>query len=231
MKVALIVPAAGSGERLGQGIPKALVEVAGVPLIRLTLERLSHAATFVETVVLAPAQAIAEFEAALAGAPRTLGHVQILPGGQTRQMSVAAGAAALGADADVVCIHDAARPLVSRRTVLSVLDAAFRGGAATAASRPSDSVREDAPDGTTAARDRTLLWLVETPQAFRRMVFLHAHDTAVREGAGYTDDASLVEAVGQAIQVVESMGRNLKITIEPDLVLTEDLLRRERESG
>jgi 2-C-methyl-D-erythritol 4-phosphate cytidylyltransferase len=231
MKVALIVPAAGSGERLGHGIPKALVPVAGLPLLRLTLERLSKAATFVETIVLAPEESFDEFAAAVRDLPPTLGRIAVVRGGATRQMSVAAGAAALGAEADVVCVHDAARPLVARRTVLSVLDAAFRNGAATAASRPSDSIREESADGVTAPRDRSRLWMVETPQAFRRMPFVNAHDVAVKEGKSYTDDASLVEAIGQAITVVESMGRNLKITVESDLVLTEDLLRREKNSG
>ncbi len=230
MKVALIVPAAGSGERLGRGAPKALVEVGGVPLVRITLARLANAATFVETVVLAPAQALEALERAIADLPPSLGSIRVLPGGASRQLSVAAGCRALAANAEIVCIHDAARPLVSRRTVVDVLDAAFRSGAATAACRPSDSVREDLPGGSSVARDRSRLWLVETPQAFRRALLQKAHEAAAGQNESYTDDASLVEAGGQVIHIVESTGRNLKITTDADLILAAELLSRSSTS-
>ena len=231
MKVALILPAAGSGERLGRGMPKALVEIDGVPLVRVTLGRLAEAATFVETIVLAPPSDVAAIEAAIGAAPDALGTVRVVCGGATRQQSVATGCAALSDAADVVCIHDAARPLVSRRTVLDVLHAAFRHGAATAASRPSDSVREDRGDGCTVARDRSKYWLVETPQAFRRSILKKAHEAATAADESYTDDASLVEASGQPIHVVETKGRNLKVTIGADLNLAAELLRAESETA
>lgn len=224
VKAALVLPAAGSGERLGRGVPKALVDCGGAPLLARTLARLASAATFVETVVLAPPAARAEFAAALANAPAALGRLRVETGGATRQESVSLGVAALGPDADLVCVHDAARPLVDPATVREVLEAAAAHGAATCASRPSDSVREDTGDGRTAARDRSRLWLVETPQAFRRDVLARAHDDAKRSGAAYTDDASLVEASGLDIRIVASKGRNLKVTVEADLLLAAQLL-------
>lgn len=226
MKIALVIPAAGSGERLGRGIPKALVDVGGVPLLRRTLDRLASATSFVETIVLAPADEVALFEAVVEGAPTALGCVRVLVGGATRQLSVAAGVAAVGVDVDLVAVHDAARPLVDPETVRAVLAAASAGGAATVASRPSDSVREDRGGGATAPLDRAKLWLVETPQAFRREFLVRAHEEARRSGASYTDDAALVEAIGVAIGIVESIGRNLKITVDVDLVLAVEMLRR-----
>lgn len=229
MSVSLVIPAAGSGERLGLGIPKALVEIGGVPLLRFTLERLCTAAVFTETVVLAPAGAEAAFRSALAGLPAGAGKLRVLTGGATRQASVAAGIAALAVDVEIVCVHDAARPLVSAETVRAVLEAARACGAATAASRPSDSVREERDEGSSSALDRARLWLVETPQAFRREVLARAHAEAARRGAAYTDDASLVEAIGQQIRVVASTGRNLKVTVGSDLLLAADLLLRAAE--
>lgn len=224
MNVALVIPAAGSGQRLGRGIPKALVDVGGSPLLRRTLERLASAAGFLETVVLAPADAIASFESAVEGAGESLGRIRVHAGGATRQESVHAGLRALGPDATVVCVHDAARPFVSADTVRRVLAAAAEGGAATAASRPADSVREER-EGGSVALDRSRLWMVETPQAFRRDVLERAHDAAAASGSSYTDDASLVEAIGQPVHVVESTGRNLKVTVEADLLLVSQLLR------
>lgn len=225
MKIALVIPAAGSGQRLGRGMPKALVDVGSRPLLRLTLDRLAAAAAFQETVVLAPPDAISSFEAALAGMGASLGTWRVLAGGATRQASVAAGVVALRSDAEVVCVHDAARPLVAAGTVRGVLEAAGLHGAATAASRPSDSVRQDTGSGASTALDRSTLWLVETPQAFRRDILARAHREAIAGGASYTDDASLVEAIGQQIRIVESEGRNLKVTLEADLALAADLLR------
>lgn len=206
-------------------MPKALVDVGGLPLLRRTLDRLGSAIEFVHTVVLAPPGAIEDFEAVVAGVQPSLGRVCVLPGGATRQLSVAAGVAAVGAGVDVICVHDAARPLVAAATVRAVVEAAFAVGAATAASRPSDSVRQDDAQGASAALDRSRLWLVETPQAFRRRVIEAAHREAARIGAAYTDDASLVEAIGQSIRIVESVGRNLKVTTDADLRVAAVLLK------
>jgi 2-C-methyl-D-erythritol 4-phosphate cytidylyltransferase len=225
MRVTLVVPAAGSGSRLGLDVPKALVDLGGVPLLRRTLERLASAASFVETVVLAPSGDLARFEAAVRGCSQSLGLIRVTAGGETRQESVAAGLAALRMESDIVAVHDAARPLVPPQTVRAVIDAASESGASTAASRPADSVREDEDAGGSRALDRSRLWLVETPQAFRRALLEAAHREARRTGAGYTDDASLVEATGQAIRIVASEGRNLKVTWKDDLALAAEALR------
>src|SRR5690349_9791866 len=124
MKVALVIPAAGSGERLGMGIPKALVELDGIPLLVRTLGRLASSMAFLETVILAPEDQVARFEDAVAGSPAPLGLVRVLAGGATRQRSVAAGVVALGAGSEIVAVHDAARPLVASESVRAVVAAA-----------------------------------------------------------------------------------------------------------
>lgn len=230
MKAALIVPAAGSGERLGMGLPKALVALGGVPLLRLTLERLARATQFAETVVLAPCDALHRFEAALVAPPPELGRVRVIAGGATRQQSVAIGVAAVAPDIEIVCVHDAARPLVAAQTVRAVLAAVAQGVGVTAAARPTDSVREDRSGDGSAPLDRSRLWLVETPQAFTRNALLDAHRAAEQAGLACTDDASLVEAIGERICIVESVGRNLKVTIEADLALAAEMIARESET-
>lgn len=225
MRVALLIPAAGSGSRLGFPVPKALVDVAGVPLVRRTLERVAAGFSFVETVVLVPPQVRPLIEAALADAPAALGTCIVRPGGATRQESVCLGLQALASDADFVCVHDAARPLVSAATVRAVIGRAAACGAATAAARPSDSVRIDEGERSRAL-DRGRLWLVETPQAFRRELLVRAHEVAAAAHVHGTDDACLVEAIGHRIEIVETEGTNLKVTVETDLLAVIELLRR-----
>lgn len=229
MRVALLIPAAGSGSRLGYAVPKALVDVAGVPLVRRTLERLAASFAFVETVVLVPEHAVSACEAVLADAPAALGPCKVRVGGATRQQSVRLGLEGIGGEAEIVCVHDAARPLISAITLVEVLSRAALYGAATAAVRPSDSVRIDEGDGTRAL-DRERVWLVETPQAFRRELLERAHDEADNARVRGTDDASLVEALGQRIEVVETVGQNFKVTVESDLLAVTELLRRQSDA-
>src|SRR5688572_23716423 len=106
------------------GIPKALVELDGTPLLVRTLDRLASSLAFVETIVLAPARDLARFQQVVAAAPAPLGLVRVLSGGATRQQSVAAGVAALGREAELVAVHDAARPLVPPETVRAAVSAA-----------------------------------------------------------------------------------------------------------
>lgn len=230
MRVALLIPAAGSGSRLGYAEPKALVDVGGATLLRRTLERLAAACSFVETVVLVPAHVVSACEAAAENAPATLGRCVVRVGGATRQQSVHRGLMALSTDAEIVCVHDAARPLVPAVTVREVLLRAQRCGAATAAARPSDSVRIDEGDGTRAL-ERGRLWLVETPQAFRRELLERAHEEAERAHVSATDDASLVEALDQRIELVETAGPNFKVTVEADLVLVREMFARESRAA
>lgn len=209
------------------GIPKALVEVEGIPLLCRTLDRLASAMPFLETVILAPHDALDRFTSAIAGAPASLGLVRVLTGGATRQQSVAAGVHALGDAIEIVAVHDAARPFVALESVRDVMAAARDYGAATVASRPTDSVRSDVEGGGSFALEREKLWLVETPQAFRRDLLSEAHLAATRANKEYTDDAALVEAHGHSIHVVASAGPNPKITHTHDLATAAGLLRGE----
>lgn len=225
MSTALIVPAAGTGRRLGLGKPKAIIDVAGIPMVRRTLSRFERVPEIVSAVVVAPPGFVADVRNALLGLRWEGCEVSVVAGGATRQESVRCGLAALGPKIDLVCVHDAARPLVTHTTIGAVLDAARQCGAATAASRPNDSVREDVVGGATKPLDRTRLWLVETPQAFAMDLLRNAHERARAVGHSATDDATLVEAFGGAIvKIVESDGWNPKITRPADLRIVRQML-------
>jgi 2-C-methyl-D-erythritol 4-phosphate cytidylyltransferase len=215
LTVALIV-AAGRGERLGQGRPKALAELAGRPLLQWSVDALRAVPSVVRIVVALPAGVTAP-----AG---TTG----VPGGASRSESVRLALAAAGAG-DPVLVHDAARPLLTPELAERVLAAALTEGvdAAIAAAPVTDTVKL-VGGGRTVQKtlDRAQLWAVQTPQVFRRAVLERALDVSAEVLAQATDDAWLIERGGGRVVVVEAPRENLKITTPLDLALAELLVSR-----
>ena len=210
MAVALLV-AAGSGERLGAGGPKAFVTLAGRPMLDWSLDAV-RAAGLREVVVALPA-----------GAQAPDGCVGV-PGGDTRSASVRAALAA-APPSDAVVVHDAARPLVTPELFGRGLAALEHADGAIAAARVTDTVKEAGADGwVRATLDRSRLWAIQTPQAFRREVLERALDVEEDVLAAATDDAWLVERAGGSVRVVESSPANLKVTTAHDLRMAALLL-------
>ena len=222
MAVALIV-AAGRGERLGSGRPKAFVALGGRPMLEWSVEALRSVAAIERIVIALPADALDE-------APE--GTVAVA-GGVVRSASVRQALRATE-DGDPVVVHDAARPLAPARLFERALEQLEHSGAdaVIAAAPVSDTIKEvDGTDGRTVARtlDRARLWAVQTPQVFRRAALERALLDAGEETlAAATDDAWLVEQVGGWVEVVESSPANLKITTPIDLTLAELLLAEAR---
>jgi 2-C-methyl-D-erythritol 4-phosphate cytidylyltransferase len=221
MTVALIV-AAGSGERLGTTRPKALVELAGRPLVQWSIDALAQVEGVERIVVALPA-----------GTPAPAG-VTAVDGGAVRSDSVRRALAASGGG-DPVLVHDAARPLLTAelaRAVLAALAGDVTAAAAIAAAPVTDTIkRVDAGTRTVSETlDRKELWAVQTPQVFRRAALERA--LAVPPGllAQATDDAWLVERAGGKVIVVSSSEENLKVTTPPDLELAALLLSRRLSS-
>ena len=135
---------------------------------------------------------------------------------------------AVSPEADIILIHDAARPLVSAATITAVIAEARQSGAAIAAVREKNTVKIVGEDGVVQATpDRATLWEVQTPQGFQRDILLRAYLQAMQEGFVGTDDASLVERIKVPVRVVESDYRNIKVTTPEDLLLMEAILRRD----
>jgi 2-C-methyl-D-erythritol 4-phosphate cytidylyltransferase len=213
--VALIL-AAGRGERLGTGAPKALTELAGRPLLQWSVDVL-RAVPSIERIVVALPRGVS--------APTgTVG----VPGGAVRSESVRlALAAGGGGGSDLVLVHDAARPLLTRELAERVLEAALQEGvdAAIAAAPVTDTVkRVDRGRAVLETLDRSDLWAVQTPQVFRRAALESALDVPGEVLAQATDDAWLVERAGGRVLVVEAPRENLKVTTPLDLALAELLI-------
>jgi 2-C-methyl-D-erythritol 4-phosphate cytidylyltransferase len=209
--VALLV-AAGSGERLGAAVPKAFVEVAGRPMLEWSLDAL-RAAGIAEIVVALPPDGVAPS-----------GCVGVR-GGATRSESVRAALLAAPGSGPVV-VHDAARPLVEPSLFTRVIAALETADCAIAAARVTDTIKEaDDALAVVATHDRSKLWAIQTPQAFRREALQAALDVDAAILARATDDAWLVERAGGTVRIVESSPGNFKITTPHDLRLADIILR------
>jgi 2-C-methyl-D-erythritol 4-phosphate cytidylyltransferase len=219
---AALLVAAGSGERLGAGRPKAFVALAGRPLAAWSLDAIA-AAGVPRAVVAVPPGHGAAAEEALASDAFPLG-LAFVEGGATRSESVRNALAAAG-DVEAVVVHDAARPLATPELFVRTLAALGDADAAIAAARLTDTVKEAGPDGlVTHTHDRSRLWAVQTPQAFRADVLRRALDVPAEVLAQATDDAWLVERAGGSVRVVESPPANFKVTTPHDLAIAESLL-------
>ena len=223
MKASAIIVAAGSGQRLGHSEPKAFVKVGGRAMLCYSLSVAASVAAIDEAVVAVPAgfeqRARAEVAAAGVAIP-----VKITVGGAERQDSVRIALALTSAEAELVVVHDAARPLATAETFQACLDAAASTGGAIAATPVSDTLKR--VDGKTIAAtiSRADLWQAQTPQAFRRELLVAAHAFALEQKIVATDDADLVERCGGRVEVVECATANIKITTTSDLAIVEALL-------
>jgi 2-C-methyl-D-erythritol 4-phosphate cytidylyltransferase len=218
MIIALIV-AAGRGERLGGERPKALVELAGRPLVEWSIDAMREVAGM-ERIVLA-----------LPPGTRAPPGVTAVDGGAVRSDSVRRALAAVdpGDPAEVVVVHDAARPLVSAELVervVGVLVGDRRLDAAIAAAPVADTVKRVRSGVVLETLERSGLWAVQTPQVFRRAALERALEVSDDLLAQATDDAWLVERAGGRVAVVPTDGENLKVTTPVDLELAELLLAR-----
>jgi 2-C-methyl-D-erythritol 4-phosphate cytidylyltransferase len=210
-----IVAAAGSGLRLGADLPKALVPLAGRPLVCWAVDAL-RAGGVTDVTVAVPAAQRSAFAAALPS------DVRIVDGGATRTASVRAALAAAGEDADVVLVHDAARPLTPPDVVARVLDALAAGALAVVPVLPvvDTTVHVDAAGVITEAVPRAALRRVQTPQGFDRATLVAAY-AALPAGDELTDDAAVVRAAGVPVGTVDGDERATKITVAHDLALAE----------
>lgn len=206
MRVAAILVAAGSGSRFGAETPKQFLPLAGKPVIRHAAETLSGHVTLL--------QPVGESET-IGRALDGLAHLPPVPGGATRQDSVRAGLEALAAHApDVVLVHDAARPLIPSGTIPALLAALRHGAGAIPAAPVADTLKRVEQGRIVATVPREGLFRAQTPQAFRFPVLLAAHRS--QAGVQATDDAALLEAVGEAVSIVQGSEDNIKLTYAED---------------
>jgi 2-C-methyl-D-erythritol 4-phosphate cytidylyltransferase len=219
VRAAAVVPAAGCGERMAGGSRKQYLRLGGEAILLRSLRAFLEHPVIHWVIVVLPAEDLASPPVALPEG------VIAVAGGDTRQGSVRRGLEAVPESADLVLIHDAARPLVSRAVIDRVIEAAADGVGVVPAVPLADTLKRVDGDGTvTATIDRSSLWLAQTPQAFPRRMIMEAHRSPTGAASGATDDAALVERWGGRVVVVDGDVGNIKITTPPDLALAETIL-------
>ena len=228
MTIAVVLVAAGRGERLGAGVPKAFAQVAGVTLIEHAIRRIFNVDALTQLIIAAPPSHLAEARAiadAVANeiepllTNRSLAGVTVLAGGDTRQQSIANALGAVAAETEVVLVHDSARALtptaVFERVAQSVLDT----GLATIPVMPIvDTIKRVAGETVLDTVDRQTLRSAQTPQGFQAFELLEAYRSASED---FTDDAALVQSVGASVRYVAGDEWAFKVTTPDDLAMAE----------
>ena len=212
MQVTAIIAAGGSGRRLGSAVPKQLLEIGGRTLLQRSIDAFRSHPEVTSVIVAVPADL-------LAAPPRLAGRlrdVRLVAGGERRQDSVANAFAAVGADAEIVLVHDAARPFVTDEVISRAIQGAVAHGAAIVAVPVSDTVKRVEDEVIVETLPREEIFLAQTPQAFRRDVLGAAID-AGRTLETATDEAMLAERAGHRVHVVAGDTANVKITTAGDL--------------
>ncbi len=233
-RIAAILPAAGFGTRMGTETPKQFLELDGAPLVIFTLRRLATSPLITDFCIATRGEELASLSERVAA--ENLGRpVRVVRGGTSRQESVGNALAEAPADTEIVLVHDAVRPLVTRAQIERVIAEAQRRGAAILGIPAIDTVKEvkraSLPEDValiTATIPRERIVLAQTPQAFSCALLKEAFAQAQRDGVTASDEAALVERLGRQVHVVLGSERNLKITRPADMELARFYLEQER---
>ena len=225
-RTAALVPAAGRGERLGAGVPKALRLIGGTPMLVHAVHALAGSRNVDLVVIAAPEEAVERVRALFL---EDLGaEILVVSGGDTRQASVARALIGLPDDVDVVLVHDAARPFVPSEVVSAVV-AQVRNGrpAVIPALQVTDTIKQvDNLEMVVGTPDRAVLRAIQTPQGFDRAILQAAYAAADDDTA--TDDAGLVERQGVDVYVIPGHEEAFEVTRPIDLLLAESVLAKRR---
>lgn len=224
MSVFAIVPAAGLGRRMGGETPKLFLDLGGKPILARTLEALERASRIDGIVLVTSPSAIGFCRTEIVERFGIRKVEDVVAGGAERQDSVRAGLEAVRGRADVVVVHDGARPLVSPALVDASVDRCGRSSGVVAAVRVKDTLKISDEGEVSGTLDRSRLWAAQTPQTFPFDLLYEAHLRAEAEGFRGTDEASLVERMGGKVFLLEGSYGNLKITTPEDVTIADAIL-------
>lgn len=223
----VVIPAAGQGKRMKAGKNKLFLELSGVPIIVYTL-RVFDEDPQCTGIILAINPDEEEIFANLIATYKLKKIKQLIPGGKERQQSVYNGIKVIDAETDIVLVHDGARPFIHHTLINQLSEAAMTHGGAVLAVPVKDTIKKAADNIVVETVERSSLWAVQTPQAFRVPLLTKAHETADSEGFLGTDDASLLERINEPVIIIEGEYDNIKITTQEDLYFAEAILQKQR---
>ena len=220
LKKYVIIVGGGKGLRMGMEIPKQFIEINGKPIIIHTLEKFTKALPNAELLLVLPQTDLKRWEALSKGSFYET--IRVAIGGNSRFDSVKSGLSLIREEG-IVGIHDAVRPLVSEQTIQRVFQAAVNHQAVIPVVELKDSIRQLTEKGS-KAMDRSAFRLVQTPQCFQSSIIQQAYQREY--DPQFTDDASLVESIGEKVHLVEGNVENIKLTTKEDLILLTNQLSR-----
>lgn len=228
MKIAAVIPVAGSGKRFSGKVAKQYQLISGIPLIAVTIDRILST-ELVNQVVLVHApdhrQEIVKSIEKYAGSPVSL---LLTTGGETRQESVFNGLQSVAADTDIVMVHDGVRPLISHRMISESIESAVRYGACITALPVSDTIKRVHNGIVTETVARENLWQIQTPQTFRYQILMDMHHKAREQHFTATDDAGLAEWLNITVHVIHGEETNIKITTAADMEFLKFYLEKQK---
>ena len=233
-RIFAILPAAGLGTRMGAETPKQFLELDGVAIAILSLRRIASCDLITDIIVATRADGVAKLEERIF-AEKFKQEVRVVRGGDTRQESVARALVHVPVDAELVAVHDAVRPFVTREQITRVIEEARKCQAAILGIPAMDTVKEvkraSLPEDValiTATIPRERVVLAQTPQVFATKLLKGAFARALDDGVTASDEAGLVERLGHDVHVVLGSERNIKITKPADMELARFFVERER---
>lgn len=222
-----VIVGGGAGLRMGAAEPKQYLKIHGVPILAHTLRAFSQTGLFKAIVLVLPEKDMGTRTAQLATCSQ-VGPLMFVPGGDCRQASVYHALQKLEPfiDSDeIVCIHDAVRPVINTRQIYDCLQAAVEHGAAVLGVPVTETVKRcDATGQVLETVPRDNLWLAQTPQCVCYNLIWRAHNQALSDNIVATDDAALLETLDIPVHMVRGSRTNVKITVPEDLILAEKLL-------
>jgi 2-C-methyl-D-erythritol 4-phosphate cytidylyltransferase len=233
-KIAAILPAAGLGTRMGAETPKQFLELDGAPILVHSLRKIASCDLITDIIVATRAEEVRRLDERLR-AEKFRQTLRVVKGGDTRQESVAAALKHVAEGTEIVLVHDAVRPFVTREQIARVIEEARNCGAAILGIPAMDTVKEvkraSLPEDValitmTIPRERVVL--AQTPQAFSTTILKEAFARAEADGVNASDEAGLVERLGKEVHVILGSERNIKITKPADMELANFYLERER---
>ena len=227
MRLSALIVGAGSSTRVG--FDKLFAQIGGRPVIQHSLEAFEQAPEVDEIVVVCRQGAIDTISAMAAQMKKIRA---VIPGGERRQDSVAAGLRAVSTTARYIAVHDAARPLITPGEIARVYCAAQEHGAAVLAAPVSDTLKFGEAEGfVSGSVDRANVFAMQTPQVFARELLLEAFAEVEKKGLSITDEVSAVQLLGVKVAIVPARDENMKITFARDLPVMEFILARRAPSS
>ncbi len=231
MKISAIIPAGGAGRRIKSKKAKQYLSLDQIPILIRTLNVFERIRMINEIILVVPENDLFYVQEELLPQYQLTKIKCVVAGGKERQDSVKNGLKEVNDKTDIVVIHDAVRPFINEKNISAVVSEAKKTGAATVGVRSKDTIKIIKRNNIVSATiPRDNVWLTQTPQAFKYTILIKAYDKAHKDKFYGTDDASLVERIGQKVKMVEGSYENIKITTPEDIIIAKALMKNKQDT-